>query len=180
MKRITRRQFTGMLVAGAASTLPIAARTQGGGKVTLYMGPPEKTCTAITQGFEKKTGIKPTFLRLSAGEAVNRIRAEKNSPQASVLYGIGLPSMLTLKADGLLQPYKSPEAAAIPDRYKDPEGFWTGTDVDFIGIADPTGKPVYLNAAGRRMIGLAPDFPVEELQIQDCYPREIRSSATCS
>ena len=52
MKRITRRQFTGMLVAGAASTLPIAARTQGGGKVTLYMGPPEKTCTAITQGFE--------------------------------------------------------------------------------------------------------------------------------
>ena len=47
--------------------------------------------------------------------------------------------------------------------------------VDFIGIADPTGKPVYLNAAGRRMIGLAPDFPVEQLQIQDCYPPELRS-----
>lgn len=47
--------------------------------------------------------------------------------------------------------------------------------VDFIGIADPTGKPIYLNAAGRRMIGLAPDFPVEQLQIQDCYPPEIRS-----
>jgi iron(III) transport system substrate-binding protein len=89
----------------------------------------------VAQGFEKKTGIKPTFLRLSAGEAINRIRAERNSPQASILYGIGLPSMLTLKADGLLQPYKSPEAAAIPDRYKDPEGWWTGSDVDFIGIA---------------------------------------------
>jgi PAS domain S-box-containing protein len=50
--------------------------------------------------------------------------------------------------------------------------------VDFIGIADPTGKPIYLNAAGRRMIGLAPDFPVEELQIQDCYPPEIRSFVT--
>lgn len=47
--------------------------------------------------------------------------------------------------------------------------------VDFIGIADPTGKPIYLNAAGRRMIGLAPDFPVEELQIEDCYPPESRS-----
>jgi iron(III) transport system substrate-binding protein len=43
--------------------------------------------------------------------------------------------MLTLKADGLLEPYKSPEAAAIPDKYKDPEGYWTGTDVDFIGFA---------------------------------------------
>jgi PAS domain S-box-containing protein len=47
--------------------------------------------------------------------------------------------------------------------------------VDFIGIADPNGKPIYLNAAGRRMIGLAPDYPVEALQIQDCYPPEIRS-----
>jgi PAS domain S-box-containing protein len=47
--------------------------------------------------------------------------------------------------------------------------------MDFIGIADPTGKPIYLNAAGRRMIGLTPDFPVEQLQIQDCYPPELRS-----
>lgn len=47
--------------------------------------------------------------------------------------------------------------------------------VDFISIADPTGKPIYLNAAGRRMVGLAPDFPVEELKIEDCYPPERRS-----
>ena len=135
MGRMTRRRFTGMMLAGAASTLPLRGQAQGSGKVTLYMGPPEKTCAALAQGFEKKTGIKPTFLRLSAGEAINRIRAEKNSPQASVLYGIGLPSMLTLKADGLLQPYKSPDAADIPARYKDPDGWWTGTDADFIGIA---------------------------------------------
>jgi PAS domain S-box-containing protein len=50
--------------------------------------------------------------------------------------------------------------------------------VDFIGIADATGKPIYLNAAGRRMIGLAPDFPVEKLRIQDCYPPEIRAFVT--
>jgi iron(III) transport system substrate-binding protein len=123
-----------MLAAGAVCALPLAARAQAGGKVTLYMGPPDKTCAAIAQAFEKASGIKPTFLRLSAGEAINRIRAERNAPQASILYGIGLPSMLTLKSDGLLEPYKSPEAAAIPDKYKDPEGYWTGTDVDFIGF----------------------------------------------
>jgi iron(III) transport system substrate-binding protein len=134
--RISRRQFSGMMLAGAATAaLPLRGRAQAGGKLTLYMGPPEKTCAAIAQGFEKKTGIKPTFLRLSAGEAINRIRAERAAPQASILYGIGLPSMLTLKADGLLQPYKSPEAAAIPDKYRDPDGWWTGTDADFIGIA---------------------------------------------
>jgi len=133
--KISRRQFTGMMLAGAASGLPLLGRAQAGGKLTLYMGPPEKTCAAIAAGFEKKSGIKPTFMRLSAGEAINRIRAERNAPQASILYGIGLPSMLTLKADGLLDPYKSPAAAEIPDKYKDPEGYWTGTDVDFIGFA---------------------------------------------
>jgi len=132
---ITRRLFTGGLLGSAATMLASGAFAQAGRKLTLYLGPPEATCSALTEAFEKKTGVKPTFLRLSAGEAVNRIRAERNSPQASVLYGIGLPSMLTLKADGLLQPYQPPAAAEIPARYKDPEGFWTGTDADFIGIA---------------------------------------------
>lgn len=135
MIQMTRRQFTGMVLGGAASTLLLRGQAQGAGNITLYLGPPEKTSNAIAQGFEKKTGVKATHLRLSAGEAINRIRAEKNSPQASILYGIGLPSMLTLKADGLLQPYNSPEEAAIPARYKDPDGWWTGTDVDFIGFA---------------------------------------------
>jgi iron(III) transport system substrate-binding protein len=135
MVQMSRRQFTGMLVAGAAGTLFSREQARAAGTITLYLGPPEKTSTAIAQGFEKKTGVRTTHLRLSAGEAINRIRAERNSPQASILYGIGLPSMLTLKADGLLEAYKSPEAAAIPARDKDPDGWWTGTDVDFIGIA---------------------------------------------
>jgi PAS domain S-box-containing protein len=45
---------------------------------------------------------------------------------------------------------------------------------DFIGIADPHGTPIYLNPAGRRMIGLGPEFPIERLEIQDCYPPELR------
>ena len=39
---------------------------------------------------------------------------------------------------------------------------------DFIGIADPAGKPVYLNPSGRRMLGLSPDFPVGQVQISAC------------
>ncbi len=50
--------------------------------------------------------------------------------------------------------------------------------VDFIGVADPNGKPIYLNAAGRRLIGVAPDFPVERIRIQDCYPPELQSFVT--
>ena len=49
---------------------------------------------------------------------------------------------------------------------------------DFIGIADPNGRPIYLNPAGRRMVGLAPDYPVERTQILDYYPPEERRFAT--
>jgi PAS domain S-box-containing protein len=49
---------------------------------------------------------------------------------------------------------------------------------DFIGIADASGKPVYLNPAGRRMVGLPPDFPVEQTQIPDYYPPQERPFVT--
>ncbi len=49
---------------------------------------------------------------------------------------------------------------------------------DFIGIADPTGKPVYVNAAGRRMVGLGPDDPVESTQMIEYYPEAQRAFAS--
>ncbi len=48
---------------------------------------------------------------------------------------------------------------------------------DFIGIADPEGKPVYVNPAGRRMVGLAADHPVESTRIPDYYTSDQRSFA---
>jgi PAS domain S-box-containing protein len=46
---------------------------------------------------------------------------------------------------------------------------------DFIGIEDPSGKPVYINPAGRRMVGLATDYPVEQTRTLDYYPPEERA-----
>jgi PAS domain S-box-containing protein len=49
---------------------------------------------------------------------------------------------------------------------------------DFIGIADPNGKPVYVNPAGRLMVGLPPDYPVERTTIPEYYPPDQRAFAT--
>jgi PAS domain S-box-containing protein len=49
---------------------------------------------------------------------------------------------------------------------------------DFIGIADVNGKPVYLNSAGRRMVGLPDDYPIENTQIPDYYCPGQRSFAS--
>jgi PAS domain S-box-containing protein len=45
---------------------------------------------------------------------------------------------------------------------------------DFIGIADPQGKPTYINSAGRRMVGLPADYPIDKTKIPDYYPDDQR------
>ncbi len=48
---------------------------------------------------------------------------------------------------------------------------------DFIALADPQGRSTYLNPAGRRMIGLSADYPIEQTQIADYYAPEQRELA---
>ena len=48
---------------------------------------------------------------------------------------------------------------------------------DFIGIADAAGKPVYVNPAGRRMVGLPADYPVGNTQMLEYYAPDQRSFA---
>ena len=48
---------------------------------------------------------------------------------------------------------------------------------DFIGIADREGRPWYINPAGRRMVGVTADFPVETTHVPEFYPRDRRDAA---
>jgi PAS domain S-box-containing protein len=48
---------------------------------------------------------------------------------------------------------------------------------DFIGIASPEGRPIYLNPAGRRMVGLPDDVQIEHTAIPDYYPPDVRPFA---
>jgi PAS domain S-box-containing protein len=48
---------------------------------------------------------------------------------------------------------------------------------DFIGLADPSGKPIWVNVAGLRMVGLPPDYPVEQTRITEYYAPDEREFA---
>jgi iron(III) transport system substrate-binding protein len=52
--------------------------------------------------------------------------AEKNRPQADVFWSNEPVRTLVLKRNGVLTPYKSPNAEGIPATFKDAEGYWTG------------------------------------------------------
>lgn len=46
---------------------------------------------------------------------------------------------------------------------------------DFVGTSDTTGKPTYINPAGRALVGLAPDEPLEGWDVGNLYPPWARA-----
>lgn len=45
-----------------------------------------------------------------------------------------------------------------------------GVTSDFIGFADMEQRVRFINAAGRRMLGLSPDAPLDRMMVKDIYP----------
>ena len=102
--------------------------------LTMYVGYVEEYGMKVSEEFEKATGIHIDFVRMSAGEALGRIRAEKSNPKASVWYGGSADSFITAKSEGLLQSYVSPNSKKIPAQFKDPDGYWTGLTIGYLGF----------------------------------------------
>jgi iron(III) transport system substrate-binding protein len=84
----------------------------------------------ILKDFERDTGIKvkavfDTEETKSTG-AMNRLIAEKNNPQADVYWANEPIRAEVLKQKEISGPYFSPVARDIPEKFKDPDGYWTG------------------------------------------------------
>ena len=55
--------------------------------LNLYVTMPEKYAAQVLNQFTKDTGIKVNHLRLSAGEVLARVQAEKSNPQVDAILG---------------------------------------------------------------------------------------------
>jgi iron(III) transport system substrate-binding protein len=103
--------------------------TQVGDTLNVYTIMPEKYATKIFSEFTEDTGIKVNFVRLSSGEALARIIAEKANPQVDALWG-GLAD--TYEAgipEGVFDQYVPAEADKIPERFRSADGYWTGIGI---------------------------------------------------
>ncbi len=103
--------------------------------VTVYTALPESENPVYFNAFQKATGIRVNFVRLSAGEMVTRIMAEKNNPLASVMMGGSIENYIAAAKDGLLAKYQSPELRNIPRQYYDPQGIYNPFYVGAISFA---------------------------------------------
>ncbi len=69
-----------LVIALACAALSFAAAQQ---TVSVYTTLEEPLAKELFAQFETETGIKVSFVRLSGGEVITRLEAEKANPQAS-------------------------------------------------------------------------------------------------
>jgi iron(III) transport system substrate-binding protein len=112
------------------------------GRISVYSALNESTNNAFVEAFKKATpGMDVALLPLAAaGELQTRIRTEKASPKADIFIGGSSEFHSPLGQEGLLVPYKSPNAAGIDARYKDPDGLWTGWYLGIFGFVLHTDR----------------------------------------
>ena len=109
-----------------ALCLLLTALVFSANSVKAYTTFEEPLAKEVFDAFEKETGIRVEWVRLSTGEAVARLEAERENPQASIwVGGVGVLHVQA-KMKGLTASYKSPQFLSIPEQYRDPEGFWVG------------------------------------------------------
>jgi iron(III) transport system substrate-binding protein len=80
-----RRVVTLALVVILASWGLVSAAPAG--RVTVLCSPNPAWCDAVKAEFPKATGIQVDFVRLSSGEALARLRAERQNPSFEVWFG---------------------------------------------------------------------------------------------
>jgi iron(III) transport system substrate-binding protein len=118
-----RRPSAILLAALALLTVTVGAATAAE-TLNAYSIWPENWARPMFEEFEKASGIKVNFIRFSSGEALARVMAEKANPKVDVLFGGPVETFAAGIKEGIFEPYKPPTYAALPARFKDPQGHW--------------------------------------------------------
>lgn len=99
-------------------------------EVVVYVAHDQDYAQPVLEEFEKKTGIKvKAVYDTEASKTVgltNRLIAEKFNPIADVFWNNEVIHSIKLKNEALLAEYKPLNYGKIPDKFKDPDGYWTG------------------------------------------------------
>jgi iron(III) transport system substrate-binding protein len=104
---------------------PAEART-----VVVYCSADKEFAEPIFRAYESKSGVKVLPLydteETKTAGLTARLVAEKQSPRADVFWSSDTSRAVALLDQGVTANYIPSTAANIPDRYKAPDGRWTG------------------------------------------------------
>lgn len=135
MNLTSRMCGLGLAVLGLVSGFAGAA-VAAGRHVVMYSANDDTVNTMVATAFTKATGIKVDVISAGSGLLYRRIIAEKNNPQADVIWGTSADLLNQYKAN--FQPYAEKERDAVPAQYRDPNDLWIGTNLQILTINQNT------------------------------------------
>lgn len=136
-----RRVLLIMMALLATGIAPIVAQPKE--KLMVYTSMKEVLIGQIRDAFTKKyPNIQFDYYSAGAGKIMAKIAAERQSGKlvVDVLWTSEIPDFYSLKAEGVLQKYESPEAKYVVSPLNDPEYEFTPARLGTLGITYNTNK----------------------------------------
>ena len=128
-----RALFVVLVLTMVLSLIPACAPQKASTEINVLCGPQEQWCQGMKQEFEKKYNITVNYVRLSGGEALARVEAEKANPTFDIWWGGSADQFVAAGKEGLLEAYNSPNYKNLLDqvKYKDKNNQWVGIYVGY-------------------------------------------------
>ena len=125
----------GILLLGLVLTA--CQKEQESTELNLLCVPQEEWCQGMKEEFEKEFGITVNYVRMSTGEALARLEAEKDNPQFDIMWGGPIDTYIAGKNEGMFEQYESPNTKNLldQDKYLDPDNYWAGIYLGSLGFA---------------------------------------------
>ncbi len=147
----TQRMLSSVIAVGAVTALMMTGCSSGGDQsgsgngskaesLTIACANQEDLCQYMAKAYQDATGVSTNYVRLSGGEALARLQASKDNPEFDVWYGAGADQHIAGVQAGVIEPYISPAAEDIPDKFKDAEGNWVGIYGGIVGFCSNSDK----------------------------------------
>lgn len=114
------------LVACGGSKTTTETQTKLEDKLVIYSTHDETLLKFVADAFTEKTGVKVEFINLK-GELADRVRAEKQKPQADIMYGGASSLFMEMANEGIFEPTTPSWAKDIDPMFRDAKGNWYGT-----------------------------------------------------
>ncbi len=109
-------------------------------ELVLYTASNPQIEKEIMAAFKKAyPDIELSSVNDSTGPMTERTIAEKENPQADVIWMINNIALDQLKEAGALEPYE-PKDSPIGDAFRDPDGFWVAHNATVMGLAVNTKR----------------------------------------
>ncbi len=132
MTTTSERLVRGLRLSALASAMvliALGARAQV--ELTVYTAVEAEDLKKYAARFnEDHPDIKINWVRDSTGIITAKLLAEKDNPQADVIWGLAATSLLLLKAEGLLEPYAPKGLERLDPKFRDKADppYWVGMD----------------------------------------------------